>query len=95
MGLSIAALIEDYERKLAACVKTSRVCLNLLHDRSEDELPLMHQQMWYGQTLCLHYLIAEDGNVQIDVARALVDKLDASVALLDSLQAVEKLDRCE
>lgn len=55
----------------------------------------MHQQVWYSQTLCLHYLVAEDGNIQIDVARALVDELDASVTLFDSLKSVEKLDRCE
>lgn len=53
----------------------------------------MHQHMRYSQALCLHYLVAEDGNVQIDVARALIDKLDASMALLDSLKSVEKLDR--
>jgi hypothetical protein len=51
--------------------------------------------VWYSQTLRLHYLVAEDGNVQIDISRALVDKLDASVALLDSLKSVEKLDRGE
>ena len=55
----------------------------------------MHQQVWYSQTLCLHYLVAEDGNIQINIARALVDKLDASVALLDSLKSVQKLDRCK
>ena len=55
----------------------------------------MHQQMWYSQTLGLHYLVAEDGNIQVDIARTLVDKLDASVTLLDSLESVEKLDRGE
>lgn len=55
----------------------------------------MHQQVWYSQTLCLHYLVAEDGNVQIDVARTFVNKLDSSVALLDSLESIEKLYRGE
>ena len=55
----------------------------------------MHQHMRNSQTLGLHYLVAEDGNVQIDVSRALVNKLDASVAPLDSLESIEKLDRRE
>lgn len=55
----------------------------------------MHQHMRNSQTLGLHYLVAEDGNVQIDVAGALIDELDPSVALLDSLESIEKLDRRE
>jgi len=55
----------------------------------------MHQHMGNSQTLRLYYLIAEDDDVQIDVARAFVDELDSSVALLDSLKSIEKLNRVE
>ena len=55
----------------------------------------MHQQVWYREALCFHYLVAEDGDIQVDVARALVDKLNASMTLLDSLKSVEEFDRCE
>jgi len=55
----------------------------------------MHQHMWNSQTLRVHYLVAEDGDVQVDVARALVYKLDSSMTLFDSLKSIKKLNRAE
>lgn len=55
----------------------------------------MHQHMWDSQTLRLHYLVAEDGDIQVDVARALVYKLDSSMTLFDSLESIKELDGAE
>jgi hypothetical protein len=69
--------------------------LDSLHDRSENKFPLMHQHMWDSEAIRVHYLITEDDDVQIDVSRALVDKLDSPVALLDGLKSIKKLDWAE
>jgi hypothetical protein len=51
--------------------------------------------MGNSQTLSLYYLVAEDDDVQIDVAGAFVDELHPSVASLDSLESIKKLYRAE
>jgi hypothetical protein len=51
--------------------------------------------MWDSEAIRVHYLITEDDDVQIDVSRALVDKLDSPVALLDGLKSIKKLDWAE
>jgi hypothetical protein len=51
--------------------------------------------MWNGETFRIHYFVTKDGNVQVDVPRALVDKFNSSVAPLDSLKSIQKLNRAE
>jgi hypothetical protein len=69
--------------------------LDSLQDRSENKFPLMHQHMWNSETVRVYNFVTEDNDIQVDVSRALVDKLDSSMALLNGLKSIEKLDRAE
>jgi hypothetical protein len=69
--------------------------LHSLHDRSENKFPLVHQHMWNSEAVRVYNFVTEENDVQVDVSRTLVDKLDSSVTLLDGLKSIEKLDRAE
>jgi hypothetical protein len=51
--------------------------------------------MWNSETTRVYNFVTEENDVQVDVSRAFVDKLDSSMALLDGLKSIEKLDRAE
>lgn len=59
-----------------------------LLDRSKNKFSFMHQHVWNSETLRIHYLVAEDGNVEIDVSGTLVHEFDSSMSLLNSLKSI-------
>lgn len=64
----------------------------ILQDWSDHEYSLVHQHVRDGQSLRVYDFVPEDGNVEIDVSRALVDQLDSSMALFDGLKTIQKFD---
>lgn len=55
----------------------------------------MHQRMWNRESLRVHHFIPEYGDVQIDISRAFIDKLDTAVALLNGLKTIKQLQWAE
>lgn len=48
----------------------------------------MHQCMRYRETLRLDDLVSEQHNVEVNIARSLVDQLHSALTLFDGLEAI-------